>query len=95
MLRKLTASTRLPALPCDSEPESFPRSEGTVSDTGRGALCPDTLGVGLGLDTGLFPLLSLYLESKQVAYYYTSNVNQMVIVARRSSRLNILTRAHS
>lgn len=32
----LTASTRLPALPCDNKLESFPSSEGTVSDTGRG-----------------------------------------------------------
>lgn len=30
----LTASTRLPALPCDNKLESFPNSEGTVSDTG-------------------------------------------------------------
>lgn len=58
----LTASTRLPALPCDNKLDSFPNSEGTVSDTGLG-LWLDTVTpeVGLGLGPRLFPLLSLYL----------------------------------
>lgn len=58
----LTASTRLPALPCD-ELESWPESEGTVSETGRAArrLVGGMPEAGLGLGTRLFPLLSVYL----------------------------------
>lgn len=49
----LTASTRLPALPCARDMESLRVTGGTVRDTGRCVLC--TLLLWL-------PLLSLYHE---------------------------------
>lgn len=74
----LTASTRLPALPCDSELESLPSSDGTVRETGRG-LWSDT--PGLGLFPLLFPLLSLYLQQtdRQTGFPFTLSAMAAVV----------------
>jgi len=60
---QLTASTRLPALPWDSE--SWLGRRGTVSDTGREALRLVPEASGAGLAPRLFPLLSLYLRARE------------------------------